>query len=582
MNTISNEKKWLVKSENKILGPYSFDQVEDLLLKKQISIIDEIRDTETRWLYIRENLEFQSVIGNIRQQLDNKSEATKTVQSGQSQTGTKPTDDYLQSTKSSANYFTDVSLTTQEASVVKETVDDIVARAQRDDALEKKNQSRKFVFQNDPASQKEMRFFAKNVKVTLLIVFVLSLSGIFSFYFYNKYNEQRVETELLTQVKKLKFLGLGQQAAVLFSQLNPTSQKKFFKDVIDLYPYLESFGFQIKNLDDLESSANLSTDNKINIYMSRFWAFMQVQNFEQAQVQVVKAKSLQPADALVNENDAILNLRLGKYTVSLESFLKLYDKNMNGRFLFGAIQCFQALNQTDQFKYAADLEKFVDRHVATRYDYRKELLLVQMAFALYKNNDILFRLSWKQFLNTPTQLSVLFKKPTLVAPFSYQWKDLETYISVVRKKLNRTDDMVFQVHDYLESSQISAAVDFVEKNKNSFADAASRQQMYLLVYNALNKRNEILSLSKTNQLDKKSELNHLIIGLSKVLTSTDSDVSEHIDFLNQNNLKFYADWISLMGLVQKRKVADIKFFLKSNYMIDTDFIPAEEARSLLD
>lgn len=582
MNTISNEKKWLVKSENKILGPYSFDQVEDLLLKKQISLIDEIRDTETRWLYIRENAEFQSVIGDIRQQLENKSEATKTVQSGQSQTGTKPTDDYLQSTKSSANYFTDVSLTTQEASVVKETIDDVLARAHRDDAFEKANQSRKYVFQNDPASQKEMHFFSKNIKVTLLIIFILSLSGIFSYYFYSKYNEQRLETELLTQVKKLKFLGLGQQAAVLFSQLQSASQKKFFKDVIDLYPYLESFGFQIKNLEELESSANLSTDNKISIYMSRFWAYMQVQNFELAQVQVVKAKSLQPADSLVNENEAILNLRLRKYTLALDSFLKLYGKNMNGRFLFGAIQCFQALGQTDRLKYAADLEKFVDRHVATHYDYRKELLLAQMAFALYKNNDILFRLSWKQFLNTPTQLSVLFKKPTLVAPFSYQWKDLETYISAVRKKLNRADDMVFQVHDYLESSQISAAVDFVEKNKNSFSDTATKQQMYLLVYNALNKRNEILSLGKTNQLDKKSELNHLIVGFSKVLIDAETDVSEHINFLNENNLKFYADWISLTRMVQKKKVAEIKYFLKSSYMADTDFIPAEEARSLLD
>ena len=49
------EKKWIIKSENQILGPYNFDQIVDLIRKGQISLIDEIRDPETRWLYIREN-----------------------------------------------------------------------------------------------------------------------------------------------------------------------------------------------------------------------------------------------------------------------------------------------------------------------------------------------------------------------------------------------------------------------------------------------------------------------------------------------------------------------------------------------
>lgn len=128
MMSNSNEKKWLVKSENKILGPYSFDQIQDLLLKKQISIIDEVRDTETRWLYLRENINFKSVIDDIRSQLDSKGESTKTFQSI---SGTKPSDEHTQ-TKSNVNAFTDVSLTTQEASVVRETVDDVIHRVKRE------------------------------------------------------------------------------------------------------------------------------------------------------------------------------------------------------------------------------------------------------------------------------------------------------------------------------------------------------------------------------------------------------------------------------------------------------------------
>ncbi len=583
MNSSLTEKKWLVKSENKILGPYNFDQVEDLLLKKQISIIDEIRDTQTRWLYLRENTEFKSVIGKIRQQLDNKTEATKTIQGSHSQTGTRPSDDYLQATRSNALHFTDVSMSEQEASIQNETIDPANPSRTRDwgTNLNEQNHS-KYIFQNDPASQQQIQFFSKNLKVILLISFILSLSGIFSYYFYNKYNQQRLESELLIQVKKLKFLGLGQQAAVLYARLNPLSQKKFFIEVIDLYPYLESLGFQIKNLEDLETTANLSIDNKVSIYMSRFWIYMQMQNFELAQIQIIKAKALQPADLLINENEALLNLRTGKYLPAIDAFLKLYTKNINGRFLVGAIQAFQELDPADQAKYSANLEKLVDRHIAIRYDYKKELLLAQMAFSINKNNDVLFKLSWKQFLNTPTQMAALFKKPSLLAPLSYQWINLEQYITAVRKKLSPSENRLFQVHDYLESSQISAAVDYVEKNKNDFVDMPSSQQMKLLIYNALNKRNEILSLNRANQLDKKSELNQVIIGLSKVQIDPEADVKETLNSLIKNNLKFYADWITLTALIQKKSTAEINNFLKTNYSGESDFLLVEEARSLLE
>ena len=88
------DKKWIVKSENRILGPYTFEQVENLIFKKQISLIDEIRDHQTRWLYIRENPEFKKVIDDVRAQIDAKSDATKTLQSGTSLSGTKPTEDF--------------------------------------------------------------------------------------------------------------------------------------------------------------------------------------------------------------------------------------------------------------------------------------------------------------------------------------------------------------------------------------------------------------------------------------------------------------------------------------------------------
>ncbi len=583
MQTQSTEKKWLVKSENKILGPYSFEQVEDLLLRRQISVIDEIRDTETRWLYLRENALFKKVVSDLRLQLDTKADATKTIQNSQSQTGTKPTEDFFQQTRSSAQQFTDVSLT-QEASVVKETVDDIINRAQKEDASTKSayNRNKKFAYQNDAASKKEISYFSKNIKVGLLILLILSLSGISSYYFYNKYNQQRIETELLTQVKRLKFLGLGQQAAQLYSKLSPALQKKYFIEVVDLYPFLEPLGFQIKNIDELESATSLSIENKVNIYLARFWAYMQQQNLELAQIQIVKAKTLQPADPLVNENEALLYLRHGKYQAALESFNKLYQQNNIGRYLFGALQSLQGLPAVDRAKLGMGIEKLVDRHIAIRYDFRKELLLAQMSNAVDKNNEILFRLSWQQFLATPAQLSLLFKKPALLAPYAYQWKDLKSFSDNVHKNLGPADDIIFKLHELLESSKVSEALDFFEKNKTNIADIPQRQQMALLVYYGLNRKSEVISLHKTNQLDKKSELNHLLVALTKIQIDPFTDVKDHVEYLTQRNLKFYADWVTLATLVRKKAPNEIRVHLKNNTTENSDFLLVEEARGLLD
>ena len=107
------EKKWLVKSENRILGPYHFDQIEDLLKKRQISLIDEIRDTDTRWLYIRENTEFKYIVENIRKELESKNESTKTYQ-----TGSKTLTDAAHKTQAELPHFTQVDV--REASIVEE------------------------------------------------------------------------------------------------------------------------------------------------------------------------------------------------------------------------------------------------------------------------------------------------------------------------------------------------------------------------------------------------------------------------------------------------------------------------------
>ena len=45
-------KTWLVKSSTRILGPFTRDEVMTLLSRRQVTIIDEIRQPDGRWNYI--------------------------------------------------------------------------------------------------------------------------------------------------------------------------------------------------------------------------------------------------------------------------------------------------------------------------------------------------------------------------------------------------------------------------------------------------------------------------------------------------------------------------------------------------
>ncbi len=61
-----NEVTWLIKSGDRILGPYSAEVIERLLKTREIVVIDEIKRAMGRWKYIREEAFFAVVVEKMR------------------------------------------------------------------------------------------------------------------------------------------------------------------------------------------------------------------------------------------------------------------------------------------------------------------------------------------------------------------------------------------------------------------------------------------------------------------------------------------------------------------------------------
>jgi cytochrome c-type biogenesis protein CcmH/NrfG len=66
---MQEEAIWLVKSGEKVLGPFSAREVTDKLLSKEIVVIDEVARPLARWRYIRDEPRFAKTVEEIRRGL---------------------------------------------------------------------------------------------------------------------------------------------------------------------------------------------------------------------------------------------------------------------------------------------------------------------------------------------------------------------------------------------------------------------------------------------------------------------------------------------------------------------------------
>ena len=64
------EKMWLVRSSSRLIGPYSLEEIVELLTYNQVSFVDEIRRPKSRWNFIRDYPYLTETVKNNRDKLN--------------------------------------------------------------------------------------------------------------------------------------------------------------------------------------------------------------------------------------------------------------------------------------------------------------------------------------------------------------------------------------------------------------------------------------------------------------------------------------------------------------------------------
>lgn len=573
----NSETKWLIKSENRILGPYSFDQIIDLIRKKQISLIDEVRDSETRWLYVRENPEFKSIVEEMRNEIYSRVDNTVTFQSS-----SKTVDEYVQKTKTD-NQFTDISLEAKDIVVVSETLSAVSMDKGASGADPRKNgKAKTYGVQNDKVIRDRLNSYISKAVLSLMAMVVLSGAAFYGYVYIHKRNAIRQEEELVSQVRKYKILGLDQKVVELFSRLTMSSQKKLIPELLEIYPLLESTGLaSVEDIKSLKLNANMSLEQRANNELVYFWLAIQKKDYEKAQDYLVSATTLQPAANLIKENEALLFIKNGKYISAFNVFKNIFSQEKNGRYLLGMVEAYYGLPEVEKPEYSKELLSILDAYTRVYYDYKKELLLAQIAIAHQLNEKVLYKDSVVQFFNVPCRLSSQFIKPSLLISDSYIWSHFKDMTSTIMETLDNDEKLLFQLHNFLEANLLSDAVEFVSVNSAKLNNEEIRTQMNLLLLDAQNRNAEVVALEKLNLLDMNSELNHLLIAKNKIEVDNHANIAEHLQFFDKKQNFFYKDWLKLESLIKMNSIVDLRAYIRDHFITIQNFKPVYVAKGLI-
>lgn len=576
------EKKWLVKSNYKILGPFSYDQLEDILRKRQIALIDEVRDMDRRWSYIREIPELKTMAETIRAEIEQKTEATRTMQTAISvttaqvntKTSTKTEDIFFpDGTSSLPASFTDVEIEPQDVSF-KETLSPS-SKSSLSTSSNTKKQSSQFGAAKDPLVRKQIET-SKNQSLKFfsigLIILIMCGAG---YFFYQKVTLESSEKALLMKLRKYTLLGLDQKALTIYQSLTTKQQQKVLSDITQLIPKLNSEGLIRSDslIENLLNDSTVSSNQKAELEVILALQAMNIQDYNKAQAFLANAKNYDPMSDIVAENEGLLDFLMENYSEAEKKLTSVFKDNVKGRLLYGIAQARYYSDQT----YTQVMES-IDRYTATRVDYKKQLLLMQIIFATKMSNDSAIEYYFNDFVDTPIGLAQKFRIPSIVYKDLYSIDSAEQIFLKVKSQLPVKIQLLIGMHIKLEKADFVGA----QKDYDLVAQTLTeneRANAFLALESAQNHYQQMIAIEKSYPQVKWNTASHLALLRSKIQNSN-MDVSTHFESL-QNKKNILSAWAGFLMIAPTDNVKK-KTYLQMNSPISDDFLPFLEAKSELE
>lgn len=426
----NTEKNWLIKSSTRILGPFDFSEVAELLKTRQVSVIDEIRQPHGRWAYIRENALFLEIVKNIRDEQDTVAENTMTQSVAQyTQTKTDHLPDEL--TPTPVPHF--------DSSYPGRNIKDVTPSVQTPATIGNSTPTKSYGSSGDSRVQGRLKEKSNHLRWALLSIAIVVV-GLVAFSISQKDKNKAVgHDELMSQALRYKSMGLYEKALQSFTK---GSKLKIPSDdlKVQMAPVLISEDRQSllgrRILEGALAQDGLSRSQIVEAYLGIAVSYMMDGDLKQGEDTLNKAIGYEPFNLSALLNLAIIELKKGQFQKAMEDFSAIFKRHPESMLaLFG-----QSIATVEYAKGTSDLSSLrklmadIKENIKTTGYLREELSLVLVyASSLLGDVDTVNQ-SVVHFLGQVPGQSTLYTHPLLVDWRFTQWDYLEKYCAELYQK----------------------------------------------------------------------------------------------------------------------------------------------------
>lgn len=311
-----DDKIWLVKSSYKVLGPYTHEEVCEHLKSKKISILDEVRSPETRWISARERSEFIDFIKLLKNQ-ENYSDATMTQTS---------TERHSQLTKTDQIPFKDELTPTPYLSSTQPNVNiqdiDVLSETNRSE-VSSSSSLKSFGSMSDEKIQKKIQKDSLNFRWLLMIFMGVLVVGYAGFLVTKSSMEAREYSRNLNEALKLKDQKLYSQSLAIYDQVMnqkiPDNETQFKMSFLNLA--IRGGSAELRRLFDVMiNSPELGSVRIKEASLARALSYMYDGDFKRSIVELDKLLTLDLNFTEAKLNQAIASFYDGKFRNAYQTF----------------------------------------------------------------------------------------------------------------------------------------------------------------------------------------------------------------------------------------------------------------------
>ncbi|MGZ3747147.1 MAG: tetratricopeptide repeat protein [Pseudobdellovibrionaceae bacterium] len=581
-------RNWLVKSSTKILGPFTREEVMSLLTRRQITIIDEVRQPEGRWNYIRENRYFKEVVKSLRYEQDHSKEDTMTSTSTIGTATITKTDP-----ATGSDDFTKTPLTPAKSPPLphqNSALKDVTPLDEQGPFSSAGTGTAKSY--GTLSDQRVQNKIQKQNRLLRGILFTIAGAAILfvGFQYLRKGMKSEISyDQLLRSALNYKEIGLYQKSLQNYKKAisikEPDLESQFQMVFLLINEDRQSLNGR-RVIERMLQSEGLDRLQFINAYLGMALSYMMEGDLRQAEEYLQKTLGYDPNNEPAKTNQAVILLKKGNYAQALKSFESLskadsplYPLTLLGRSL-ALIEVSKSHADKEQLLKAIDE---IRTYSSRSHFLRKELSLLMIYLNRLAEDQTGEMAAINTFLEEPQNLSRQYTRDLNVDWRNSEWDFLEKYCAELYNAPEGPPNMkAVRAVCLIESNRDLEAVKFLDE---SLAQAPKElttlqaQSQYLWKLGRLKEAQLIFQNS-----DFKQDRIALYVQGEACLQAKDWSCAEAAyKLLSERD---YGDVIAHYGLAQvsqaRKDRARTQSEVKAGFEAETNFVPLIEIRDRLE